>query len=141
MRLAIALACFVCLGTGFAQTIRYPRLAEFAVVQGDVLVSGGKVISGPPLLRETALQFHAPQTEILFHFILSDAVLSTRIETVKKGDAVSRFFLRLFGISATKKIEIRECTDGADPPANRIDSTKDPIEVWVYGKTRCAIAD
>src|SRR5580692_8516922 len=47
MRLAAALACFVCLG--FAQSsatvdaIRYPRLAEFAVVQGDVLMSGGKV--------------------------------------------------------------------------------------------------
>lgn len=93
MRLATAFLYVVCVADGFAQTsatldaIRYPPLAEFAVVQGDVLVSGGKVISGLPLLRETALQFHVPQ-------------------------------------SATKKIEIRQCTDGANPPANRIDSTK-----------------
>jgi hypothetical protein len=145
MRLAAALAYFACLG--FAQSgatldaIRYPLLAEFAEVQGDVLVSAGKVISGPPLLRETALQLHAPQTEILFHFILSDAVLSTRIETIKKGDALGRFSLRLFRMSATKKIEIRQCTDGANPPDNRIDSTKNPLEVWIYGKTRCAIVD
>ena len=77
----------------------------------------------------------------LIHFILSDIVLSTRRETIQKGDAFDRFFLRLFGISTVKKIEIQQCIESPNVPANRIDSTKDPIEVWVYGKTRCAIAD
>lgn len=62
MRLATALAFFVCLADGFAQTIatldeiRYPPLAAAAQVQGDVLISGGHVIMGHPLLREAALR-------------------------------------------------------------------------------------
>jgi hypothetical protein len=147
MRLATALACVVCLGTGFAQSgatldaIRYPPLAAAARVQGDVLISGGKVISGPPLLRETALQLHAPQTEVLIHFILIDAILSTRTETIQRGDALDRFFLRLLRIPTVKKTKIQVCTEGANPPANRIDSAKEPIEAWVYGKARCLMAD
>ena len=141
MRLATALACFVCLGTGFAQTIRYPPLAAAARVQGDVLISSGKVISGPPLLRETALQLHAPQTDALVHFVLIDVVLSTKVETIKKGDAFDRFFLRLLRIPTTRKIETQVCTQAPNAPANRIDSAKEPIEAWVYGKARCLMAD
>jgi hypothetical protein len=143
MRLATAVACLVCLADGFAQSsatldaIRYPPLAAAAQVQGDVLVSGGNVVTGPTLLREAARQLHAQQTGVLIHFILIDVVLSTKVETIQKGDAVDRFFLRLFRISATKKVEVQVCTESANPPANRIDSTKDPIEVWVYGKARC----
>ena len=141
MRLATVLACFVCLGTGFAQTIRYPPLAAAARVQGDVLISGGKVISGPPLLRQTALQLHAPQTDVLVHFVLIDVVLSTKVETIKKGDAFGRVFLRLLRIPAVKEVETQVCTQAPNTPANSIDSTKDPVEVWVYGKARCLMAD
>jgi hypothetical protein len=143
MRLAAALACFVCLAEGFAQSntaldaIVYPPLARAAQAQGDVLIQGGTVVSGHPLLREAALRgvallnLPAPQGALLFHFILVDAVLSTR--TIEKGDPFDRFFLRILGIPVTKKI--RECTES--PATNRIDSTKEPIEVWVYGKAHC----
>jgi hypothetical protein len=153
MRLGIPFACLVCLGNSFAQSsatldaIRYNPLAAAARIKGDVLISGGNAVTGPPLLRGIALRdidvlnFRVLQTDVLFHFILSDIVLSTRIETIKKGDAFGRFFLRLFGIPTTRKIATQVCTEGPDPPANRIDSTRDPVEVWVYGKARCLMAD
>jgi hypothetical protein len=147
MRLATALLYVVCVADGFAQNsgtldaIRYPPLAATARVKGDVLIAGGNVVAGSPLLAQTALRgvlnIRAPGANILFHFILSDIVLSTRTETIKKGDAFDRFFLRLLRIPDVKKIEIRECTEGPNARANRIDSTKDPIEVWVYGKEPC----
>jgi hypothetical protein len=114
-------------------------LAAAAQVQGDVLISGGTVVSGPPLLREAArrgvdlLNFR-DQNAVQFHFILIDVVLSTR--TIKKGDALDRMFLRILRIPVTKNIQ--ECGENpASAPANRLDSTKNPIEVWVYGKARC----
>jgi hypothetical protein len=137
MRLVIALAYFV--GLGFAQSsatldaIRYPPLAVAARIKGDVLISGGNVVTGPPLLRAAALRgidllnLRVLQTDVLFHFIPNDIV--PRVETFKKGNAFGRFFLRLFGLPAMKKIVIYGCSA---PPANRMDSTKDPIEVWVY---------
>jgi hypothetical protein len=105
MRLATALASLVCLADGFAQSsatldaIRYPPLAAAASVHGDVLISGGNVVSGPPLLREAALRsvdllnIRAPGATILVHFDLRDIVLSTRTETIQKSDALDRFFL------------------------------------------------
>jgi hypothetical protein len=137
MRLATALACFVCLG--FAQnsanldSIHYPPLAVAAGVHGDVLISGGNAVSGPPLLRETArrgadlLNLQAPRTDVLFHFIPNDII--RRVETINKGNAFDRFFLRLFRMPTTKKIEYNDC---AAPPGSRVDSTKHPIEVWIY---------
>jgi hypothetical protein len=53
MRLVTALACFVSLVDGFAQSIvtldaiRYPPVAAAAHVRGDVLISDGNVVSGP----------------------------------------------------------------------------------------------
>jgi len=149
MRLAIPLACLVCLGNGFAQSsanpdaIRYPPLAKVARIRGDVLISGGNAVTGHPILREPALRgldvlnLHAPQTDVLFHFILSDIILSPRTETIPKGDAFDRFFLRLLRIPTTRKIATQVCTEGPNAPANRIDSTKDPIEAWIYGKAPC----
>jgi hypothetical protein len=149
MRLAIPLACLVGLAGGFAQSnanldaIRYPPLAAAAKVQGDVLISGGNVVTGPPLLREAALRsidllnFRALQTGVVVHFVLVGTVESTGTETIKKGDAFDRFFLRLFGIPTVKKIEIHQCVQNPNVLANRIDSAKDPIEVRVYGKVHC----
>jgi hypothetical protein len=153
MRLATALFYVACLADGFAQSsttldaIRYPPLAAAARVRGDVLISGGKFISGPPLLAEAGLQgadllnIRASGATVLIHFVLVDAIELTRTETIKKGDALDRLFLRLLRISTVKKRGIYECYENPNVPANRIDSTKDPIEVWVYGKARCAIAD
>jgi hypothetical protein len=149
MRLATTLACLVCLADGFAQSsatfdaIRYPPLATAARVKGDVLISDGKVISGPPLLAQTALRsidllnIRASGATVLVHFVLIDVVLSSKVETIEKGDAFDRFFLRLLRISTVKKIETQVCTQGPNAPANRIDSTRDPIDVWVYGKAPC----
>jgi hypothetical protein len=149
MRFAGALACFVCRAEGFAQSnasldaIRYPPIAAAARIQGDVLISGGNAVTGSPLLRETALRgidvlnFRAPQSDVLVHFILVETIQSTRTEAIKRGDAFDQFFLRLLGVPTVKKIEIRVCTEGPHAPANRIDSTRDPIEVWVYGNTPC----
>jgi hypothetical protein len=149
MRLAPALACLVCLADGFAQSsatidaIRYPALAAAARVQGDVLISGGKVVTGPPLLKEAALRgfdllkVRAPEAGVLFHFVLVDIVLLTRTETIQKGDAFDRLFLRLLRIPTVRNVAAQVCTENPNAPANRIDSTKNPIEVWVYGKARC----
>ena len=115
VRLTTPIACLVCLADSLAQdgatldAIRFPPLAAVAQVQGDVLVSGGNVITGHPLLREAALRgidllsFRAPETDVLFHFILVKAIESTRTETIKKGDALDRFFLRLLRITTVKK--------------------------------------
>jgi hypothetical protein len=149
MRFVAALACFVCLARGFAQTpatldaLRYPPLAAAAQVQGDVLVSGGIVVTGHPLLREAALRgidllnVRAPQTGVLFHFMLVKPIESTRTETTNRGDGLDRFFLRLLRISTVNRRAIYECIESSNVPANRIDSTKDPIEVWAYGKGHC----
>jgi hypothetical protein len=62
MRFATILVCFLCLGEGFAQNnaaldaIIYPPLTRAARIQGDVLIRGGTVVSGPPLLRNAALR-------------------------------------------------------------------------------------
>jgi hypothetical protein len=74
---------------------------------------------------------------MMVHFVLSDVVLSKRTETIQKGDVLDRFFLRLLRIPTVKKIETQVCTEGPRAPANRIDSAKDPIEVWIYGKVPC----
>jgi hypothetical protein len=149
MRLATILACFVCLAEGFAQSsatvdaIRYPPLAAAARLHGDVLISGGNAVSGHPLLRETALRsidllnIRTPGESVLIHFVLSDIVMSQRTDTIPKGDAFDRFFLRLLRIPTTRKIATEVCTEGPSAPANRIDSIRDPIEVWVYGKAQC----
>lgn len=151
MRLATALAYFGCLG--FAQSsatldaIRYPPLAAAVRIHGDVLVSAGSADTGDPLLREAALRgidllnFRALQTSVLFHFILVENVQSTRTQVAKKGDAFDRFFLKVLRISTVKKVAIHECAEGPNAPANRIDSTKDPIEVWVYGNVPCVTVD
>jgi hypothetical protein len=149
MRLAAALAWLVCLADGFAQSSatldanRYPALAAAVRVHGDVLISGGKVISGPPLLGDSALRsvdllnIRTPGTTVLIHFILSDTILSQRTDAIPKGDAFDRFFLRLYRIPTTRKIAAQVCTESPNAPANRIDSTRDPIEVWIYGKVPC----
>lgn len=149
MTLAIILACFVCFADGFAQSnaaldaIRYPPVAVAARVQGDVLTRGGTVVTGSPLLAQAALRTigllnaRSSTATILVHFILIDTVQLNKTETVKKGDAFDRFFPRLLRIPVVKKIETQECTEGPNAPANRIDSTKDPIEVWAYGKRQC----
>jgi hypothetical protein len=96
-------------------------------------------ISGPPLLRGATprgvdlLNLPVPQGGVLFHFTLVGAVRSTR--TIKNGDPLDRLFVRALEIPVTR--EIQECTEGPNAPANRIDSAKDPIEVWVYGKAHC----
>jgi hypothetical protein len=149
MRLATTLACFVYLADGFAQSnaaldaIIYPPLARAARIQGDVLIRGRNVFSGPPLLRDAALRGvdllnpPAPQGGLLVHFILVETIQSTRTETIKRGDAFDQFFLRLLRIPVVKKVEIHGCISNPNVPPNRLDSTKDPLEVWVYGQARC----
>ena len=56
--------------------------------------------------------------------------------TVKKGDAFDRLILRVLGFKTEKTIKEKECID-TEPPENRIDSTKAPIEVWVYHRSLC----
>jgi hypothetical protein len=153
MRFAGALACFVCLAEGFAQSnasldaIRYPPIAAAARIQGDVLISGGNAVTGSPLLRETALRgidvlnFRAPQSDVLVHFILVETIQSTRTEAIKRGDAFDQFFLRLLRIPVVKKVEIHGCIRNPNVPPNRLDSTKDPLEVWVYGQARCLMVN
>jgi hypothetical protein len=149
MRLAAVLACLVCVAEGFPQNapnldaVRYPALAAAVRVHGDVLISGGTFVSGPPLLREAALRTTGllnagPSTATaMVHFVLSGVILSKRTETIQKGDVFDRFFLRLLRIPTAKKIETQVCTEGPKAPANRIDSAKNPVEVWIYGNAPC----
>jgi len=128
----------------------YPPLARQARIQGDVRLSSGpegvKVISGHPLLIPPALDslkkltnVWTTQTDIIYHFVLVDPGTRVVRETVKRGDAFDRLFLRLFRMKTEKVIERSECVQSSPP--NRIEMNRHPVEVWVYGSYGCLQTD
>jgi len=101
------------------------------------------LISGPPLLRQASLGSierlgklsERGDVEVVFHFSLIEP--SVHEVTVKKGNAFDRLILRVLGLKTEKTIKEKECSDTELSPENRIDSTKAPIEVWIYRRTPC----
>ena len=142
---------FLFVGTGLAQVkqIRYPPLAAAARVQGDVRLRSGPegvvLIGGPPLLVQAAMEgvkslgrlSDLGDTEVVFHYSLVEPSVHEVTVRVKKGHAFDRLFLRVLGFKTEKTVKERECVDTEPPPENRIDSTKAPIEVWVYHRNLC----
>jgi hypothetical protein len=140
----ILAALFAALGLAQDAAITYPRLAEYARIQGEVKLrlgpDGVSVISGHPLLVPAAkasfqklAQFDGQEVEAIYHFVLTEGGSPrTTVTTVKKGDAFDRVILRALRLKTEKTIVNYECVTGYKPE-NRIDSSKRPIEVWVYG--------
>jgi len=143
--------CFAAIA-GFAQEDReieavYPPLARQARIQGDVRLNSGPegltVISGHPLLVPPSLdslkklgKVWTTETDVVYHFILVETSSRLVRETVRRGDAVDRLFLRILGMKTTKVIERYECIQSPAPPT-RIDMSRRPVEVWVYGPLFC----
>ena len=134
--------------TARVEAWKYPQLARQARIQGDVRLqfrSGVPgVTSGHPLLAPSALENlkslgDLPDAaNLVYHFVLVDSTVEVRRTTVKKGDAFDRFFLRLFRIRTERVVEETKCISNADnAPKNRIDLTRNPVEVWIYGVVSC----
>jgi hypothetical protein len=147
------------IGAAFAQTpqdelrsgiraVRYPTLAEFARVHGDVhlsLKSGVVTLSGPPLLAKTAIDSakefasirDGADLDVAYHFIIADTVTSVPTQTaVKRGNAFERVVLRMFGLKTEKVVLDYQCQGGTAPP-NHPSISGSTIEVWIYGTTHC----
>lgn len=154
MRLAI-IACIFSIGAAAlaqdnaeivskVEAVKYPPLPRQARIQGDVQLHPGpkgvEVISGHPLLAETAMQslkdlgkLSATEVDVIYHFNIVDGdvriIMTSR--TVQKGDAFYRLILRALGMK-TEKV-IKEPVSVVDLPKNRIDLSKNPVEIWIYG--------
>jgi hypothetical protein len=153
MKFGAALASlFLLAGAGLAQVtaIRYPPFAAAARVQGDVRLRSGPdgvvPISGPPLLVQAAIVGikalgQLPErsaVDVVFHFSLIEPSVREVAVGVKKGNAFDRLILRALGFKTEKTMIEKECVIDPGPlPGNRIDSTKAPIEVWIYGRRLC----
>jgi hypothetical protein len=106
-------------------TVRYPLLARVARVQGEIRLrvdaSGITLVSGPPLLAQTAIENARslglmPGVTLTYHFVIVDATTVPATMTVKKGDAFDRFFLRMFGLKTEKAVRYDQCVPGVAPP-------------------------
>lgn len=138
--------------TAKVESWKYPNLARQARIQGDVRLqfrSGvPSVTSGHPLLAPNALENLkslgdlSEAANVVYHFVLVDSTVEVTRTTVKKGDAFDRLFLRLFRIRTDRVVEETQCvSDSASAPKNRIDLTRNPVEVWIYGVVPCLQAE
>jgi len=69
-----------------------------------------------------------------------EPVYRTTSNTVKRGNAFDRLILRVLRIKTDKEVVTDECVAGSAPPS-RMDSSKRPIEIWVFGAAVCPIFD
>jgi len=128
---------------------RYPPLAEWAGIQGDVRisVSAGSIelVSGHPLLAPLAtgnaqtfdaLNGHA-KLDMTYHFVAVNAQIVPKSTTVKIGNSCARAVLRMLGFKPERVVHTYECVEGV-APANEVKIDGAVVEVWVYGKVRCA---
>src|SRR5581483_216141 len=129
--------------------VRYPPLAEHARIQGDVHieVQAGVValISGHPLLREVAIETtkllgsmnNQTSFDLTYHFVLADTATGVPTSTtVKRGNALERAILRVFGFKTEKVVQSYQCESGV-APANRVKTDGGGVEVWIYGRSFC----
>ncbi len=155
--LAVALVLF---GVADAQTpedaltskiasVRYPPLAETARIQGDVrlTVKSGAVtlLSGHPLLAPVAVEnakTSAPiqgekNVEVTYHFVIDTPFTSVPTSvTVKRGNAVERAVLWMFG-RKTEKVAIEYLCEVGIPPPNNFKIADAVIEIWIHGREHC----
>jgi hypothetical protein len=130
-------------------TVRYLPLAESARVQGDVRlrINDGAVtvLSGHPLLVPTAVEsakalapvLGAADLDVTYHFVIVNTAISeSTSRTVKRGNAVERAVLRMFGLRTEKVVVEYQCEEGVPPP-NEVKAAPEGIEVCIYGRTRC----
>jgi hypothetical protein len=149
----VTIACFFSIGLpALAQDnseivwkgepVIYPVLGRLTRTQGDVRLllgpKGVEVISGHPLLVPAAMQGFKDlgEFDVIFHFSLVDPTIRIASRTVQRGDAFDRLILRALRIKTEKIVREPECVE-TDPPKNRIDFAKDPVEIWIYGSRAC----
>jgi hypothetical protein len=129
--------------------VRYPPLGESARVQGDIHLdlSSGAVsnVSGPPLLRQTAIENAkaiaavpgVTNLELTYHFLIVDTANGTPAPTVvQRGNRFERAVLRALGLKTEKVVMEYTCKEGVAPP-NVARATGAVIEIWIFGRTRC----
>jgi len=152
MRLAIMVCIF---SIGFAalaqdnaeivskvEAVIYPVLGRLTRTEGDVRLhlglKGAEVISGHPLLVPTAAQSFKDLgvADAVYHFDLVDPTIRIVSRTVQRGDAFDRLILRALRIKTEKIVQEPECVE-TDPPTNKIDPAKSPVEIWIYGSGAC----
>jgi hypothetical protein len=128
------------------EAVKYPPLPRQARIQGDVRLhlgaNGVEVISGHPLLVQTATQSFKDlgAADAVYHFNLVDPTVRITNRTVKRGGALGRVIFRALGMKTEKVIKEPECVDN-DPPKNKIDLTKNPAEIWIYGSGTCVMTE
>ncbi len=122
--------------------IKYPPLAAQARIQGEVHLSLGPdgihVILGHPLFVPAATESFKGLVEIsseaakaIYHFTLTEPVIATKPVIVKKGNAIDRLILRVRRLKTERTVTY--CVEGPPKDQNRIDTSKRPLEIWVYG--------
>jgi hypothetical protein len=152
MRLAIIAGIFSIGSAALAQenaeivskveAVIYPVLGRLTRTEGDVRLDLGpkgiEVISGHPLLVPAATQSFKDlgETDAVYHFNLVDPTIRITSKTVQRGDAFDRLFLRALRIKTDKIVREPECVE-TDPPKNKINSAKSPVEIWIYGSRAC----
>ena len=164
MRFRVHLAAFVLLAaSGFAQKppeewqaeiarVRYAPLPEFARVEGDVRLQarGGlvTVLSGPPLLLQTALDSAkrlssmAAGTDLYFayHFSVVDTAITVpTVTTVKRGNALERVVLKMLRMKTEKTVTGSRC-ESRPAPVSEMPISGTTVDIRVYGRTVCAEA-
>lgn len=155
--LAVALVLF---GVADAQTpedaltskiasVRYPPLAETARIQGDVrlTVKSGAVtlLSGHALLASAAVENTktfapiqgATNAAVTYHFVIDTPFTSVPTSvTVKRGNAVERAVLWMFGRKTEKAATEYRCEEGTPPPSD-VKIVDSVIEIWIHGREHC----
>jgi hypothetical protein len=127
----------------------FPPLLRMARIQGDVTLRAGPkgitLLSGHPLLARVAVDNlndivtpSEAESEFLYHFVIGDTSTFITRTTVKKGNAMSRFILHALRMKTEKVVESAECVP-SPRPKNRIDLTKNPVEIWIYGLGACLL--
>jgi hypothetical protein len=128
--------------------LMFPPLAKAARVQGDVKLRSGPagvtLIDGNPLLAPTAVthlknlgQLSDFEMGAVYHFVLVNNT-ETRVTkaVVKKGNRLTRVFLRALKKKTEKIVEYPACVETPDLK-NKFNLEKDSIEVWIYASIGC----
>jgi hypothetical protein len=76
--------------------------------------------------------------DMTYHFVIIDTNVDNvpTVITVKRGNALERALLRVFGFKTEIVVHGIRCEEGTAPASEiRIDGAV--IEIWVYGRTFC----
>jgi len=131
------------------QSFVYPPLPRMARIQGEVRLRSGSagvtVVSGNPLLADAALsnfkelgQLSEAESEVVYHFVFAaEPDIRVKQTVVKRGNRFERFILHAFMMKTEKVVEGTECIENPNRLKNKIEFTKTPIEVWIYGAVPC----